>query len=303
MASSLQRCLRLISCVQRSNFSAFCCTGYWASLSRHASERVLWWASMRGSSNKIPVQNPVQVIARAASILRALEGEDAGLSLGQIAQRVKLARSTVQRIVASLEAEKLLIAASPNGRVRLGPTVLRLAGSVRSDFTATARPYIEKLSNELHETVDLASVRNNHLVFIDQVIGSQRLRTVSAVGESFPLHCTANGKAYLSQFSEDEVERLIGRSYEARTPNTLTRIGTLLADLRAARKTGVGYDREEHTLGICAVGVSLRDPFGNPVAISVPVPTQRFEKQHSHIAARLLATKRAMEAGMRSMAA
>ena len=39
-------------------------------------------------------------------------------------------------------------------------------------------------------------VKKDHLVFIDQVIGSQRLRTVSAVGETFPLHCTANGKAY-----------------------------------------------------------------------------------------------------------
>ncbi len=253
--------------------------------------------------SRVSDRNPVQVIARAAAILRALEGEDAGLSLAQIAHRVKLARSTVQRIVASLEAEKLVIAASPNGRVRLGPSLLRMAGSVNSDFVATARPYLARLSAELHETVDLASVRKDHLVFIDQVIGSQRLRTVSAVGEAFPLHCTANGKACLSQLSDEEVERLLGRSYEARTPNTLTKLGPLLADLRATRRTGVGYDREEHTLGICAVGVALQDPFGNPVAISVPVPAQRFEKQHAHIAARLLATRRAMEAGMRALAA
>ena len=138
------------------------------------------------------------MIARAAAILRALEDEAAGLSLGQIAQRVNLARSTVQRIVAALEAEKFLIAASPNGRVRLGPTILRLAASARTDFVAVARPYLVQLSNELKETVDLAVVKKDHLVFIDQVIGSQRLRTVSAVGETFPLHCTANGKAYLA---------------------------------------------------------------------------------------------------------
>jgi IclR family transcriptional regulator, acetate operon repressor len=248
-------------------------------------------------------KNQVQVIARAAQILRALEGEDAGLSLGEIAKRVHLARSTVQRIVASLAAEKLVIAASPNGRVRLGPTLLRLAASVRSDVVGMARPFITKLSHELRETVDLASVRRDHLVFIDQVTGSHRLRTVSAVGEAFPLHCTANGKAYLSQFDEAAIERLIGRVYEARTPRTLTRLGALLADLKMVRKTGVAYDREEHTLGICAVGVALNDPFGNPVAISVPVPTQRFRQQHSVIAERLLATKRAMEADMRAMAA
>ena len=143
-------------------------------------------------------KSQVQVIARAAAILRALEEQPVGLSLGQIAQRVDLARSTVQRIVAALEAEKLVIAASPTGRVRLGPTILRLAASARTDFVALARPFLVRLSQELHETVDLATIKKDHLIFIDQVIGSQRLRTVSAVGETFPLYCTANGKAYLA---------------------------------------------------------------------------------------------------------
>src|SRR5271165_1026976 len=130
-------------------------------------------------------QSQVQVIARAAAILRALEDEAAGLSLGQIAQRVNLARSTVQRIVAALAAEKFLIAASPNARVRLGPTILRLAASARADFVAAARPFLVRLSAELKETVDLAVVRGDHLVFVDQVIGPHRLRAVSAVGEAF----------------------------------------------------------------------------------------------------------------------
>ena len=86
-------------------------------------------------------KSQVQVIARAAAILRALENESAGLSLGQIAQRVDLARSTVQRIIAALEVEKLVIAASPNGKMRLGPTILRLAASVRTDFVSLARPF------------------------------------------------------------------------------------------------------------------------------------------------------------------
>jgi DNA-binding IclR family transcriptional regulator len=257
----------------------------------------------RAGGEKKAEKSQVQVIARAATILRALEDESAGLSLGQIAQRVNLARSTVQRIVAALESERLLIAASPMGRVRLGPAILRLAASVRCDFVAMARPFITRLSDELRETVDLSTVRKDHLVFIDQVIGSQRLRTVSGVGETFPLYCTANGKAYLSGLDEAAIERLIGSSYKSRTPKTLTRLDALLSDLKSARKTGVAYDREEHTLGICAAGVALQDPLGNAVAISVPVPAQRFYEQHALIAERLLATKRAMQAHMNSMAA
>jgi len=248
-------------------------------------------------------KSQVQVIARAATILRALENENGGLSLGQIALRVNLARSTVQRIVAALETEKLVIAATPNGRVRLGPTILRLAASVRSDFTSLARPFLERLSAELHETVDLSTVKKDHLVFIDQVVSSQRLRTVSAVGETFPLYCTANGKAYLAQLAEPAIEALIGRAYAPRTPKTLQRFDALLADLKSARRTGVAYDREEHTLGVCAVGVALQDPLGNSIAISVPVPSQRFPDRHALIAERLMATKRALETHMNSAAA
>jgi DNA-binding IclR family transcriptional regulator len=248
-------------------------------------------------------KSQIQVIARAACILRALEDENAGLSLGQIARRVNLARSTVQRIVAALASEKLVIAASPTGRVRLGPTIQRLAASVNSDFVALARPFITRLSHELCETVDLSAVRRDHLVFIDQVIGSHRLRTVSAVGEIFPLYCTANGKAYLSRLDDSAVEALIGATYDARTPKTLTRLDALLAEVRIARQRGVAYDREEHTLGVCAVGVALQDPLGNSIAISVPVPTQRFHDQHALIAERLLATKQAMQDSFVAMAA
>jgi len=248
-------------------------------------------------------KSQVQVIARAATILRALEDENAGLSLGQIAQRVNLARSTVQRIVAALECEKLVIAATPNGRVRLGPAMLRLAASVRSDFIALARPFLERLSQELHETVDLSTVKKDHLIFIDQVIGSQRLRMVSAVGETFPLYCTANGKAYLATLDDAAIAKLIGTSYEQRTPRTLTRLEDLLRDLKTVRKTGVAIDREEHALGVCAAGVVTRDPVGNAVAISVPVPAQRFYKHQRTIVAHLQATKEALERHLLAAAA
>jgi DNA-binding IclR family transcriptional regulator len=255
------------------------------------------------SQEKSREKSQVQVIARAGAILRALEEQPAGLSLGAIAQRVGLARSTVQRIVAALATEKLLIAASPNGRVRLGPTILRLAASARIDFVATARPFLVQLSHELKETVDLATIKKDHLIFVDQVIGPQRLRAVSAVGETFPLYCTANGKAYLAALDEVAVARLIGTSFERRTANTITRLNDLLSELKAVRKSGVAFDREEHTLGICAAGVVLRDPLGNDLAISVPVPAQRFHAHERRIVERLTATRRSLEEHFASAAA
>jgi DNA-binding IclR family transcriptional regulator len=79
-------------------------------------------AERRAGKNEV---GGVQVIARAADILRALQRNPHGLSLSQLAREVDLARSTVHRIVSALEAEQLIATASPNGRVRLG---LGLAG-------------------------------------------------------------------------------------------------------------------------------------------------------------------------------
>lgn len=268
-----------------------------------AIKRPVKTAGAGDGPEKSQEKSQVQVIARAASIMRALEDTTTGLSLGEIALKVGLARSTVQRIVSALETEKLVVAASPAGRVRLGPTILRLAGSVRTDFVALARPFLIELSKELHETVDLASIKGDNLVFTDQVTGSQRLRTVSAVGESFPLYCTANGKAYLATLGDDAVEALIGKAYKARTQHTITRLPQLLDDIRTVRRDGYALDREEHTIGICAAGVALRDMLGNYVAISVPVPAQRFHIERAKICERLLATKRTLESYLSSSSA
>lgn len=224
----------------------------------------------------------VQVIGRAANILRALRDEPAGLSLGQIAERVGLARSTVQRIVYALLDERLLMAASPNGRVRLGPEITALASDSRIDIVEVAHPHLKSLSEATGETVDLAVLRGDHLVFLDQVAGSHRLRAVSAVGETFPLHSTANGKACLALLPDAEVRaRLKG----TRLTNALGKARTmdaLLRELTLVRKSGVAFDHEEHSPGISAVGVAFKDQSGTIYALSIPAPTQRaaeIEKQ------------------------
>ena len=157
----------------------------------------------------------VQVISRAADILRALKNEHKGLSLGQIADRVGLPRSTVQRIVNALQAERFVMASSAEGGFRLGPELQSLAEAGRIDIAEMIRPLLSALARETGETVDLAVYRQDHMMFVDQVIGTHRLRTVSAVGEAFPLSNTANGKAALAMLGDDAAASLIAREQKA----------------------------------------------------------------------------------------
>lgn len=234
----------------------------------------------------------IQVIARAANVLRALEGEDGGLSLGQIAQRVGLARSTVQRIVESLSAEQFLIAAKPSAGVRLGPALLRMAASTTLDINQIARPILRQLCQNLDETVDLSVLRGRDAVFIDQIPGSHRLRAVSAIGEAFPLHCTANGKALLSLLASAKVERVLNSPLVSYTHNTLTKSAAVIAEVESCRRRGYALDDEEHTEGICAVGAAFLDPLSRPFALSIPVPATRFKRRRTELVEKLLEARR-----------
>ena len=233
----------------------------------------------------------IQVITRAVNVLRALEGEPDGLSLSQIAQRVGLARSTVQRIVDALRTEQFVIAASPTAGVRLGPALIRLAASASVEFDQITRPIMADLSQAIGETVDLSVLKGQSAVFTDQIQGRHRLRAVSAIGESFPLHCTANGKALLSVVSEEKLHRLLKGPLSRLTVNTTTKAADLIKEIETYRRTGIAIDNEEHTEGISALGTGFVDPMGRAIALSIPVPTTRFKRTRQERAAHLLAAR------------
>lgn len=253
-------------------------------------------------ANEEPSESPsqerqgIQVIARMASLLRALEHRPDGLSLGELAKVVDLPRSTVQRIVDALDNEGFVMAATSYSGVRLGPALLSLAASTRFHIAEVARKSLEDLAKECGETVDLSLVDQDKVVFIDQVAGTHRLTAVSAVGLSFALHSSANGKAVLAAMEDSEIDRLKRRiKLLPTTPNTITSWEGLEREIEAIRKAGVAYDREENSVGISAVSTSIRSPSGELAAISIPVPTQRFVGSEDRLTQSLLKHARKLQ--------
>lgn len=233
----------------------------------------------------------IQVIERAARVLDAVERAPEGLSLGEIAKEVDLARSTVQRIVSALSGVGFLIAASPNAKVRLGPAILRLAASAEMDISKILHPILVGLSREVGETVDLAMLRGGEMIFIDQVQGMGRLVAVSAVGERFPVHCTANGKAVLALLRETEAAEVLEKCAKIYPGYGKADTRRLYAELAAIRETGLAFDREEHSEGIGAVGTAILDPFGHYLAITIPAPIARFVHNETFLCDALLAAR------------
>lgn len=231
-------------------------------------------------------RNGIQVIARAAAILRTLRDNPSGMSLRQIAERVALPRSTVQRIIGALVSERLVISGSKGGGVRLGPELGSLAEAARYSIVEQCRPVLAEITEETGETTDLSVLRGDNMIFLDQVPGLHRLRTVSFVGEVFPLTTTANGRACLAQLPEDTARQLIEKEW-SRTDQSGD-IASIMADLNDIRARGLAYDIDQHTSGISAVGSAFRDWGGDLHAISVPIPSSRFNDARTTVESALL---------------
>lgn len=232
----------------------------------------------------------IQVISRAADILRVLRDAQTGLSLGQIAARVKLPRSTVQRITAALIEERFVIA-DPQGRgLRLGPELSAFAEAAQYNIVEHCRLFLTELTQKTGETADLSVMRGVGMTFLDQVPGTHRLTTVSKVDEVFPLTSTANGQACLAELPEDEAVALIEAEW---TRNDIKGdLPALLAGLQRVRETGLAYDLGDHTSGISAIGFAFRDWSDNLHAISVPMPSTRYGAMKETVEAALLVTQR-----------
>ncbi len=235
-----------------------------------------------------------QVIARAATILRALELQPKGMTISHLSRETGLPRTTVHRLVTSLESQQLLIAGSAG--VRLGPALARLAASAHTDIIALAQSPMETLGRRTRETVDLCVYRGSHAVSVSQFVSDQELRVVSAVGTAFPCHCTAHGKAILAILADEKIADLLGGQPDVRTDSTLRTLPSLLDDIRQTLARGYAVDREEHARGVCGIGVYLNTGAGEHYAISVAVPALRFDEKLDHLLSSLMQCKAEIEA-------
>ena len=234
-------------------------------------------------------RNGVQVLARAATILRLLAADSSGgLTFSELVARSGLPRTTVHRIRGALEHEDFIITDSATGRLHLGPGLMRLAMAKR-DLPTVVRPYLEQLARELNETVDLGVLDGMHVLFIAQHPAPQRsLMVVSQVGARFPAYCTANGKALLAYLPPDDLKHRLPKRLESPAKHTPINRKDLFAELETIRATGLAYDREEHHAGICGVGVVITDIDGSAASISVPMPAARFHEDPETVTAALL---------------
>ena len=232
-------------------------------------------------STGFALRNKVQSLDRALEMLRLL-GSEPEMRVTDLARRLEVHKSTVFRLLSTLQEHGLVEQNPTTEKYRLGYGLVRLAGAVVAelDLARASRSVLEELATRTGETVNLAILQGDQVVNIDQIAAPNLVVNVNWVGKQTPLHATSNGKVLLAYLSEDERRRLLDRSLPRLTPRTITDPRILEKQLHRVLTDGYAFTLEELELGLNAVAAPVYAADGRvQAAVSVAGPSYRVTPQ------------------------
>jgi DNA-binding IclR family transcriptional regulator len=181
-----------------------------------------------------------QAIDRAASLLKQVVDATHSVTFSELAASTGLAKSTTSRLLSALERNGLL-RREPGGAFSPGDAFVNYAlrGNAETDLVAVALPFLERLGELSHETINLGVVRSAMVEQIAQVDSRFVVGVTNWLGRSLPLHCTALGKVFLAW----EAAVLPPGRLERLTPRTITVRTRLQEELSDVRRRGYASTR------------------------------------------------------------
>jgi DNA-binding IclR family transcriptional regulator len=229
-----------------------------------------------------PARARLSSVANSIRLLTSFSGEEDELGITALASRLRLAKSTVHRLAATLTGAGFLEQNSDNGKYRLGIALFELGALVRRrmDVANEGRPRLRELLEKTGETVQMGIIDHLSVLYVYEMESPHAIRMAAAVGGRAPLHCTAVGKVLFAHQPEDFVNRVLEGGLTAFTPKTVTRRDALLAMLADVRAREHAIDDEESESGLRAVAAPVRNQNGIVVAaVGIAAPVQRMNKK------------------------
>jgi DNA-binding IclR family transcriptional regulator len=227
-----------------------------------------------------PRDNSVHSVDRAISILQVLARHGA-VGVTDIAAELSVHKSTVSRLLGTLESRGLVEQASSRGRYRLGYGVVQLAAGAtkQHDLSVTSRPICHELAETAGETVNVAVHDGRTVVSVDQVIGASTVTTVNWVGQRTPMHATSAGKVFLAHLPPAELKANLAEGLKRYTDHTIVDAKLLTQQLEEVRTDGYAQSFDEHEIGLAAVAAPIRALDGDVIAaLTISGPTFRVNE-------------------------
>lgn len=206
-------------------------------------------------------ESSVQVLTKVASLLDEV-AEEQEVSAGRLAALLEQPRSTVYRLLATLQQLGYVEPGSRKGTYRLGLKLFRLGSIVaaRFDERQAALPVMERIHEETGETVFLCIRRGREAVCIERIDGRRVQSLALRLGGSLPLHAGAAPRVLLAHEPREFWEGYVSHDeLQALTPNTPVTREQLFPLLDEVRAIGYAVSDEDVTLGIAALGAPIFD--------------------------------------------
>ncbi|MEY4593257.1 MAG: hypothetical protein RIR18_2152 [Pseudomonadota bacterium] len=228
-------------------------------------------------------KSSIQVFDRMMSLLDALAENPEPVSLKILSQMTKLHPSTTHRILAALTVSGMVMR-DDNGAYGLGIRLLELGNLVKSRISIreVALPFMQKLHEELGESVNLGVRHEDEIVYVERTSSGRSLvRVVYLVGGRAPLHLTSLGKLFLADDSAEAIAAYVKRTgLPGKTLHSLVTLPALEKEIKQIRLLNIAMDNEEAEMGLRCIAAPVRDDSGKLVAgLSVSAPTDRHKPE------------------------
>ena len=224
----------------------------------------------------------VKSLDKALNILELVAKTNKPLGVTEISKEADINKSTVYRILATLEYRGYISQNSHNEKYTTGIKLFELGSQVIGDLDLreTVKPYLENLMDLTGETVHLGILDDGEVIYIEKVESPKTIRMYSKVGKRIYAHSTSLGKVLLAYSGEEKVDEIISeKGLPRQASNTITDPDNFKIHLRKVREQGYAVDDEENEEGIRCIAGPIFDHTGNiTAAFSISGPALRITR-------------------------
>src|SRR4029450_12396595 len=171
----------------------------------------------------------VQSLERGLTVIQTFDAEHPRLTLSEVAARTGLTRATARRLLLTLG--ELGYVSSNGRRFSLTPRAPDIGYPYLSSLNVQqiAQPYLEALSERVHESVSVTVLDGADIVYVARV-PTKRIMTISlGLGSRLPAYCTSMGRVLLAELGPDELAAALPGSLERHTEHTIVSLPDLCA--------------------------------------------------------------------------
>lgn len=240
---------------------------------------------MNGENNSAAEFNyAIPMLKKGFDMLEIMTHYPEGITMLEITQSMGLSKTTVYRLLGSLQQMGYVSKNETNARYHLTKKLLCLGLKAlgEANLVELSLPVMQALRDEIKESVMLGILMNNRVVLLEQVIGSHNFTFLLRSGNSFNLHSSAPGKIFLA-YTKNKIlqEQLLDSiDFQVYNERTIASKEAMLREIEEVRSLGYALDQEEEMAGVHCVATPIFNQFGMLIAaLWTSGPSGRLRKE------------------------